>query len=95
MNQGWINLTSKKLTNVHLIVILIAILTAHTYWHTWEGNTCRDVISHALRHAHIYPVATQKSVPDLCVHQLATMQVRMHVHTGIKIPHYIAIDTYN
>ena len=54
----------------------------YAYWHTWKRNTCCDVISRGLHHiyARIYPAATQKGVADLCLCQLATMCVQMHVH---------------
>ena len=55
---------------------------------------CCDVISSALRHAHTYPATTQKGVADLCLYQLQC-NVQIHVHTGIKIFRYVAIDTYN
>ena len=50
-----------------------------SYWHTWKGNTCYNVISLALHRARTYPVATQKGMTDLCLYQLATMHVQMHV----------------
>ena len=38
----------------------------------------------------------KKGVADLCLYQLATMHVQMHVHIGIKIFSLcIAIDIYN
>ena len=41
--------------------------------------TCCDVISCAHRHAHTYPVATQKSVTDyVCLYQLQC-NVQMHL----------------
>ena len=56
----------------------------YAYWHTWKRNTCCDVISRGLHHniiyAHTYPAATQKGVAGLCLCQLATMYMQMHVH---------------
>ena len=42
---------------------------------------CRDVISHAIRHA---SAATQKGVAYLCLYQLQLMHMQMYLHTGIK-----------
>ena len=48
---------------------------------TTRANQCMccDVISRALRHARMYPAATQKGVADLCLYQLQC-NVQMHVH---------------
>ena len=63
------------------------------YWHKWKRNTCCDVISRGLHHARTYPAATQKNVADLCLCQLATMYVQMHVHKIFLLR--IAVDSYN
>ena len=44
---------------------------------------------HGLHHARTYPAATQKGVADLCLCQLVTMYVQMHVHKifSLRIDH--------
>ena len=45
-------------------------------------------------HARTYPAATQKGVADVCLCQLATMYMQMHVHKIFSSRMIYAVDRY-
>ena len=70
----------------------------YAYWHMWMRNACCDVISRGLHHnyymlAHILQLP-KKGVVDLCLHQLATMYVQMHVYKIFSLRMIYAVDSY-